>query len=121
MREFLLVAALTGIALPAAAAGDAEAGRTAFTRRCGICHTVQPDQNRIGPSLHGVMGRPAAQVAGFNYSAALRDSGKTWDEDTLSRFLLNPRELIPGNRMAMPGIPSEEERANIGAYLSTLR
>ena len=121
MRRFLLLAALLGPVAPAATAGDAEAGRTAFARRCMACHAAQPGQNRIGPSLHAVFGRPAAQVTGFNYSPALRDSGRTWDEPTLHAYLLNPRELIPGNRMVMPGIQAEEERANIIAYLDTLR
>lgn len=108
-------------AAPAAAQADVEAGRTAFTRRCGACHTVQPGQNRIGPSLHAVVGREAGKVEGFNYSPALRDSGKTWDPATLDAYLANPRGLIPGNRMIMPGITGAEERSNIIAYVEAQR
>jgi cytochrome c2 len=112
----LLPALLSGH--PAYAAGDAEAGRTAFNRRCGACHAVAAGQNKVGPSLHDVVGRTSAQVQGFNYSPALRGANKTWDEATLHQWLQNPRGLIPGNRMIMPGITDSTERDNIIAYLA---
>jgi cytochrome c len=103
---------------PAQAAGDPEAGRTAFNRRCGACHAVAAGQNKVGPSLHAIVGRQSAEVQGFNYSPALRNANKTWDEATLHQWLQNPRQLIPGNRMIMPGINDETERDNIIAYLA---
>lgn len=103
------------------AAGDAEAGKTAFNRVCGACHAVAAGQNKVGPSLHGVMGREAGKVAGFNYSPAMRDSGKTWDEPTLNAYLDNPRTYIPGNRMILAGIRNPAERENIIAYLAEQR
>ena len=115
----LLIAATPGGA--ALAAGDAEAGKTAFNRRCTACHSVAVGQNKVGPSLHGVVGRAAGQVPGFNYSPAMRDSGKTWDEATLSAYLEKPRELVPGNRMIMAGIADAAERENIVAYLAQQR
>ena len=111
----LLIAAVPGAA---SAAGDAEAGKAAFNRRCTACHSVAAGQNKVGPSLHGVVGREAGKVPGFSYSPAVRDSGKTWDEATLSSYLENPRELIPGNRMIMAGIRDAAERENIIAYLA---
>jgi len=68
--------------------------------------------------LLGVVGRESGKVPGFNYSPAMRDSGKTWDEATLSTYLENPRELVPGNRMIMAGIRDASERDNIIAYLA---
>lgn len=123
MRSMMLRLAAVAALLPllpgaAAAEGDAEAGRTAFNRRCIACHAVQAGQNKVGPSLHGVVGRPAAQVQGFNYSPAMRQSGKTWDEATLHAYLTDPKELVPGNRMIMPGIRDQTERDNIIAYLA---
>ncbi|WP_243634741.1 c-type cytochrome [Roseicella frigidaeris] len=108
-------------ALPAAAwaAGDAEAGKTAFTRRCTVCHSVAEGQNKVGPSLHGVVGRPSGQVANFNYSPAMKNAGKTWDEATLDTYLTDPKALVPGNRMILAGIKDEAERQNIIAYLAT--
>ena len=114
----LLVA---GVPVAASAAGDAEAGRSAFNRRCTACHAVVAGQNKVGPTLHGVVGRAAGQVPGFNYSPAMRDSGKTWDEATLSAYLEKPRELVPGNRMIMAGITDAAERENIIAYLAQQR
>lgn len=105
----------------AALAQDAEAGRVSFQRRCSACHVVQPGQNRVGPSLHGVVGRPAGQVPGFNYSAAMRDSGKVWDEASLDAYIANAREYIPGTRMILAPLANAEERANIVAYLATQR
>ena len=117
----LLLLPMLMAAPPVQAEGDAEAGRTQFTRRCGACHAVQAGQNRVGPSLHGIIGRASAQVQGFNYSPALRGANKTWDEATMHAWLENPRELIPGNRMIMPGIPQQAERDNIIAYLGQQR
>jgi cytochrome c len=122
MRRAVLAAVLMcGGGVAQAQQGDAEAGRGQFTRRCGACHAVQPGQNRVGPTLHGIVGRPSAGVQGFNYSPALRGANKTWDEATLHAWLENPRALIPGNRMIMPGIPDAGERANIIAYLGQQR
>lgn len=102
----------------AQAAGDVDAGKTAFTRRCGACHNVVAGQNKIGPSLHGIVGRPAGQVAGFNYSPAMRDSGRTWDAPTLDTYLENPRDFVVGTRMILAGIKDGGERENIIAYLA---
>lgn len=107
---------------PAAAEeGDAEAGRASFNRRCMVCHAAQAGQNKVGPSLHGVVGRAAGQVAGFNYSPALRADGRVWDAPALHAYLADPRGTIPGNRMVMPGIAAEKERDDLIAYLGTLR
>ncbi len=115
-----LTALLMAAAAPATgqAAGDPEAGKTSFNRVCGACHSVVEGQNKIGPSLHGVVDRPASQVAGFNYSPAMRDSGKIWDETTLDAYLENPRAYIQGTRMILAGVRSEADRQNIIAYLA---
>ena len=114
-----ILPALPGIAR--SAEGDAQAGRTAFNRRCAACHATAAGQNKVGPSLHGVAGRPSGQVPGFNYSPAMRSANKTWDEAALNAYLVDPKAFVPGNRMIMPGIRDEAERQNIIAYLATLR
>jgi cytochrome c len=123
LTSVALAALLMAIAIPAIgqAAGDPEAGKTSFNRVCAACHSVAEGQNKVGPSLHGVVGRPVAQVAGFNYSPAMRDSGKTWDEATLAAYLENPRAYVPGTRMILAGVRSEPERQNIIAYLAQQR
>jgi cytochrome c len=116
-----MLAAAMSLLLPAAAqaAGDAEAGKTAFNRRCAVCHAVAEGQNKVGPSLHGVVGRRSASVANFNYSPALKSAGKTWDAAAIDSYLQDPKAYIPGNRMILAGIKDEAERQNIIAYLET--
>ncbi len=98
--------------------GNAEAGERVFMR-CQQCHTLEAGINRTGPSLHGIVGRPAASVTGFNYSPAMTSSGLTWDPDTLFRYLENPRSTVPGSRMIFAGIADPQQRADLIAYLET--
>lgn len=121
MRSMTLLASALLLLLPVAgrAAGDAEAGKTAFNRRCAVCHSVAEGQNKVGPSLHGVVGRASGSVAGFNYSPAMKSAGKTWDEASIDTYLQDPKAYVPGNRMILAGIKDEAERQNIIAYLDT--
>jgi len=81
---------------------------------------VKPGDNRLGPSLHGVVGRRSGAAEGAGYSAALADGKITWDAATLDRFLANPEAVAPGTTMKpFGGIASPEERAAIIAYLET--
>lgn len=73
--------------------------------------------NRTGPSLHGVVGREAGAVSGFAFSPALRNSGITWTEDELSRYLEHPQGVVPGTRMAFAGLRDPQDRAAVIAYL----
>jgi cytochrome c len=102
----------------ASAAGDATAGKALFQQKCAICHSVDDGVNKIGPSLHGVVGRKAGTLAGYTYSDAMKNANRTWDEATLSDYLTNPRQKIPGIKMIFPGLPNEQDRANVIAYLS---
>lgn len=121
LRSAALAAILAATALPGSgrAAGDPEAGKSSFTKICGACHSVAAGQNKIGPSLHGVVGRQSASIENFNYSPAMKDAHKTWDEPTLNAYLENPRGNVPGTRMILAGVKSEQERENIIAYLAT--
>ncbi len=71
----------------------------------------------MGPELNGVVGRKAGSVAGYNYSDANKNSGLTWDEATLTKYLRGPREVVPGTKMAFPGLTRDEDVANVIAYL----
>lgn len=78
--------------------------------------------NRVGPSLMGVIGRPVATFAGYNYSSAMTafgEDGKTWDEERLSEYLMSPKAMVPGTKMSFPGLKKPQEIADILAYLKT--
>jgi cytochrome c len=109
-----LLAALPAVAAHAA---DAERGKEVFAR-CKICHTIEKGGEKlIGPNLHGVFGRKAGTMPDFAYSAAMRHSGIVWNEETLSRFLRNPRAALPGNRMGFPGVKNAEDLDSLLLYL----
>ena len=98
--------------------GDPRAGERSFLQ-CKICHTVEQGQNRIGPSLHAIVGRKAATVPGFAYSPAMTNSGITWTEEELFRFIGDTRGTVPGTRMAFSGMPNAQTRADVIAYLKS--
>ena len=101
----------------AVAGGDAAAGETTF-KACLTCHRIGAGAtNFVGPELNGVVGRKAGSVPGYHYSPANRDSGLTWDEATLTKYLRSPREVVPGTKMAFPGLKSDIDIANVIAYL----
>jgi cytochrome c len=101
----------------ASAEGDASAGATVFAQ-CAACHTVGAGaQNTVGPVLNGIIGRRAGSYPGYRYSSAMRKSGLVWDEATLQNYLRGPDKVIPGTKMAFPGMTSDADLANVIAYL----
>jgi cytochrome c2 len=104
-----------------ARAQDAAAGQAVFCSQCSLCHSVQPGRNMTGPSLAGVAGRQAGTAPGFHYSAAMAGSHLTWNPATLDRYLASPREVVPGTLMAYAGVKDPKRRADLIAYLATLR
>ena len=104
----------------AALAADPAAGQQIFKAQCSICHSVAPGVNSIGPTLFGVVGRPAGSVPGFQYSADHKKLGVTWDAATLDKYLTNPRAMVPDTTMIYAGLKDDAERANLIAYLQTL-
>jgi cytochrome c len=117
LRAMIAAVALCASAAPVLAA-DPAAGERAYTA-CRACHRVGEDaRNGVGPALNGVVGQPAASIAGFNYSDAMKNSGITWDEANLAEFLKNPKQKIPGNKMAFAGVRDDARIADIIAYLA---
>jgi cytochrome c len=119
---FVLPIAVAALSIPlqAHAAGDPDKGKTIF-RQCSVCHSAEEGENRVGPSLFGVYGRKAGEAPAFNYSKAVKDSGITWNDDTLAKYLTNPQDVIKGTRMAFPGLQKQQDRDDIIAYLKTLK
>ena len=105
-------------ALPAPYNGASyEAGRRVFAQ-CRSCHTIEEGgPNRVGPNLHGVIGREAGSKEGFNYSPAMRSAGFAWNAERLDAYLTNPRAYVPNNRMAFVGVRNETQRRDLIAYL----
>jgi cytochrome c len=102
------------------ASASAEHGAQ-IAKQCQICHNLQKGQGpKVGPDLWGVVGRPVASVSGFNYSAALKAKGGTWTFDALNKWLLKPSADVPGTAMTFAGLPRDNQRADIIAYLDTL-
>jgi len=98
-------------------AADIAAGQAEFNK-CKICHTLDSGgRNTVGPNLHGVFGRKAGTSDKFAYSEAMKNSGIVWDDQTLAKYLRSPREVVPGGKMAFPGIKDDEQIANLLAYL----
>ncbi|HEX4829032.1 MAG TPA: cytochrome c family protein, partial [Xanthobacteraceae bacterium] len=117
--RFVMLLAFT-VALAAATAagtplkGDPARGEEIYAR-CGACHALE--SNRTGPRHCGLFGRRAGSVPGFDYSAAMKGSGITWDARSLDRFLANPLATVPGTAMTYAGVPDAQERADLIAYL----
>lgn len=109
----------------AAAAADSQAAQRALIARgeilsfsCRPCHGLAPgEESPMGPHLHGVFGRPAGQLPGFDYSPAMRESGIVWTPETLDAWLARPDGFLPGNDMAFAGFRSAEDRRALIAYL----
>ena len=97
-------------------AADTAAGQTQFNK-CKICHSLEAGKNTVGPSLHGVFGRKAGTSDGFAYSEAMKNLGIAWDDGTMTKYLRDPKELVPGGKMAFPGIKDDKQIADLLAYL----
>lgn len=118
------IAVLSSWAHPAVAAdvagtavlpGDPERGRAVFEKRCTGCHSLE--RNIEGPRLAGVYGRPMASIAGFPYSAALKNVHGVWNEQTLDRWLTDPETLVGGSNMDFR-VPKAQERRDLIAFLA---
>ena len=94
--------------------GSPSRGAGIYEAKCGACHSL--DANRVGPMHRGVFGRKAGSVAGFHYSAALRNSRIVWDNQTLDRWLQNPTAMAPGTAMGFR-LSNAQERADVIAWL----
>ena len=122
-----LMGAVCGAAMLVAAAGSAvaqdggaQAGQILFNNTCRTCHTTQDGDNRLGPNLHAIVGRKAGSLPNYGYSPAMKDSGLTWDEATLDRFIANPDAVVSGNNMKpYGGLASAADRAKIIAFLKS--
>lgn len=106
--------------LKKAAAGNVEAGKDVF-KKCAACHTPNKGgENKVGPNLFGLIGRKLGSHAGFAYSDAVKSKGGDWTYESLAAYLHNPKEAIPGNKMAFAGVTDTQDLVDVISYLRTL-
>ena len=116
MRQLILGAALAALLPFAAQAQDAAAGEKVFAQ-CKACHAF--GKNGVGPDLKGVIGRKAGTHEGYNYSAAMKNSGLTWDSATFMEYIKDPKAKVPGNKMIYAGLKDDKKIKDLEAYLET--
>lgn len=119
MRQMIFGGAMLAAAIGVgpAVAQDIAAGEKSWNK-CRACHQVgETAKNTAGPHLNGLFGRAAGSVEGYNYSAANKNSGITWDEAVFAEYIANPKAKIPGTKMAFAGIKNEAEIKNLTAFL----
>ena len=120
------IAAVLAVGLFAGSAmaeGDVKKGEKVF-KRCKACHKVEDGKNGIGPHMFGIMNRKVAAVEGFKYSKGMMAYAETkpvWDAATLDAFLAKPKKEVKGTKMAFAGLKKEKQRADLIAYLETLK
>ena len=119
MRPSLLLAtAILGWGGAALAAADPQNGKALYAQ-CAACHSLEADNNTLGPNLKGVVGRRAAAVEDFTYSPPMRRAEVTWTPATLDAFLTDPQAVVPGTKMPFAGMASATDRADLIAYLQS--
>ncbi|ODQ67919.1 cytochrome c [Nadsonia fulvescens var. elongata DSM 6958] len=100
------------------APGSAKKGATLFKTRCLQCHTTEEGgPNKVGPNLHGMIGRKSGLAEGFSYTDANKKKGVLWTEENLFDYLENPKKYIPGTKMAFGGLKKEKDRNDLITFL----
>lgn len=121
MRTYALAMAMIALSFSAVGAdgteGDAAKGEKVFAK-CKACHEIATEKNKVGPTLRGIIGRKAGSVPGFKYSAAMIDSGVTWDATIIAEYVAKPKEFIPGNKMSFVGLKKAGDLQDLIAYIT---
>lgn len=108
---------LLALSVSAFAEGDVKKGKKVF-KKCAACHSIEEGKNKIGPSLYGVIDRPAGTADGFKkYSDELLAAGIIWDEESILAFVTKPKKYLKGTNMAFAGLKKEKDRVNLLAFL----
>ncbi len=117
----LLLAPVGVVGGGAAHAANAAAGRQIFRSHCAICHSDKPGVNKIGPSLFGVVGRHTGSEPGYDYSVANKNANLVWTPAVLDAYINHPQKIVPGTKMPYSGLHNATKRANLIAFLKTLK
>jgi cytochrome c len=115
-----LVSAPSSLAQQSASPASDDAAQQAFNNSCRTCHSLKEGDNRLGPNLNKIVGRKAGSLPDYNYSPGMKDAGFVWDQDKLTRFIVKPDEVVPGNKMQPYGGISSDEAGRVIAYLQSV-
>ncbi len=117
-RLAILLTLMVYFTAPSNADTANEENRVIFNTYCGTCHRVEEGDHRLGPSLYGIFGREAGKATGYGgYSGSL--TGLTWDEETLDKFMADPKAVASGTTMIFPPLTDPEPRKKIIEYLKS--
>ena len=119
VSTFAAAAVVTLVPLGFANAADVKKGKRVFNK-CKACHTLVESKHRIGPSLHGIIGRTAGTTEKYKYSKAMKNAGTgglVWNEKTLAEYLAKPRSFVKGTKMVFAGIKKPTDMENLIAFL----
>ncbi|MCD1280214.1 MULTISPECIES: c-type cytochrome [Psychrobacter] len=109
------------VTLPLYTEGDVDNGAIIYQDACGQCHQLNAGLNKKGPQLMNIYGAPAADLEDFTYSQSLEQSGWVWDAKTLDPYIADAQKVMPDSKMLSNPMPDAKERADVIAYLSSLR
>ena len=100
---------------------NVEKGKALYVQQCFTCHTIDKGgANKVGPNQWDVVGRKKASHEGFGYSSALQAKGGDWSYEDINHMIFKPQAFVRGTKMAFAGLPKEQDRADLIAYLRTM-
>lgn len=106
---------------PKLASANADNGKALFQKLCFTCHTVDKGgANKVGPNQWNLVGRKKGSEPGFSYSSGMQAMGGDWSYEDINHMIFKPIAFVKGTKMAFVGVPKEQDRADIIAYLRTM-
>ena len=99
---------------------DLGKGSKAFGK-CKACHKLEDGANGTGPHLFNTVNRDKGSIEGFGYSTTLAEMEGNWGYEELNAFLTNPKGYVKGTKMSFSGLKKDADRANLIAYLETIK
>jgi len=121
MVRILIAGLVTASVAGPGLAADAAKGAKVFKNSCSICHAATAGGTKTGPSLYGVVGRTSGTLAGYHYSPAMKSAALVWTDAQLDTYLASPKKVVTGTKMSFGGMPDATKRADLIAYLDTLK
>ena len=100
---------------------NVDKGKALYAQQCLTCHTIDKGGvNKVGPNQWDIVGRKKASHEGFSYSSALQAKGGEWTYEDINHMIFKPQAFVRGTKMAFAGLPKEQDRADVIAYLRTM-